>query len=98
MGSLSDSAFSVKGELVFSTVSRWRRTGRRYIQKAEQPSIEFSQVKFCDSSSVALLLAWLRDAKESGKVLRFVHPPQQLLDVARVYGVLDLLNGNKSNG
>lgn len=98
MGGLSDSALSVNGDLVFSTVSRWRRTGRRYIQKAQQPSIQLSEVNSCDSSSVALLLAWLRDAKESGKVLRFVHPPQQLLDVARVYGVLDLLNGNKSNG
>ncbi len=98
MGSLSDNTFSVSGELVFSTVSRWRRMGRRYIQKAEQPIIEFKRISSCDSASVALLLAWLRDAKESGKVLRFVHPPQQLLDVARVYGVLDLLNGNRSNG
>ena len=90
--------FSVSGDLIFSTVSRWRDLGRRYIRHSKDPIIAFQAIESCDSSGVALLLAWLRDAKESGKVLRFTHPPQQLLDVARVYGVIDLLNGDKPNG
>jgi phospholipid transport system transporter-binding protein len=97
MSALSTS-FTVSGELVFSTVWRWRREGQKYIAKSDQPLIDFNNINLCDSSAVALLLAWLRDAKESGKVLRFANTPQQLLNVARVYGVLDLLNGKTTNG
>lgn len=89
---------AVTGDLIFATVPGWRRSGRQYIVRTAEPVIEFKDISACDSSGVALLLAWLRDAQESGKVLRFAHPPQQLLDVARVYGVLDVLNRNKTNG
>lgn len=88
----------ITGDLIFATVPRWRKSGRQYIAQTAEPVFEFKDISTCDSSGVALLLAWLRDAKESGKVVRFAHPPQQLLDVARVYGVLEVLNGNKTNG
>lgn len=87
-------SFTVTGELVFKTVPRWRRIGRQYINATEEPVIEFSNISRCDSSGVALLLAWLRDAKERGRVIRFAQMPQQLVDIAQVYGVLDVLKSN----
>ena len=84
MVSAATPTFSVSGELVFSTVPKWRRLGRRYISLNKQPVIEFNDITRGDSSGVALLLAWLRDAKERGRVVRFAQLPQQLLDVAQV--------------
>lgn len=78
----------ISGEITFATVPRWHRLGRQYISRQDKPVIEFSNITRCDSSGVALLLAWLRTAKEKGKVLHFEHLPQQLVDVAQVYGVL----------
>ncbi len=91
------SELAITGELVFSTVPHLRRVGRRYILRSEQPTIEFNHITRCDSSGVALLLAWLRDAKEKGKVIRFAHIPQQLLDVAEVYGTLGVLQSGIEN-
>lgn len=84
-------SFTVSGELVFKTVPRWRRIGRQYIDSTEEPIFEFSNITRCDSAGVALLLAWLRDAKERGRVIRFAQMPQQLTEIAQVYGVLEVL-------
>lgn len=84
--------FEVTGDLVFKTVPRWRHLGRRQIASNEQTLINLNRVTRCDSSSVALLLAWLRDARETGTVVHFAQLPQQLLDVAQVYGVLDIVS------
>lgn len=78
----------ISGEITFSTVPRWRCSGYKHISSNDHPVIEFANITRCDSSAVALLLAWLRDAKEKGKVVHFAHLPQQLMDVAEVYGVL----------
>jgi phospholipid transport system transporter-binding protein len=90
-------AFAVSGELTFATVPRWRRLGLQYIAANPEPIMTFAAVVRCDSSAVALLLAWLRDAKERGRVVRFAQLPQQVLRVAEVYGVLGLVDGNTVN-
>ena len=80
--------FSVNGVLLFNTVPAWLRLGREYIQQTDQPHIDLAQVEQSDSSAVALLLAWLRYAKSTGKSIQFHNVPQQLLAVAKVCGVL----------
>ncbi len=88
-------SFTVTGDLVFKTVPRWRRIGRQYIDATEEPVFQFNNITRCDSSGVALLLAWLRDAKEKGRVIRFAQMPQQLVEIAQVYGVLDVIEKEK---
>lgn len=44
-----------------------------------------------DSSALAVLFAWLRDASAQGAVLRIVNAPAGLLSLARLYGVEDYL-------
>lgn len=91
------SALQITGELIFSTVPQWRRVGRRHILDTAQPIIDLHQITRCDCSGVALLLAWLRDAKERGKVVRFTHCPTQLRDIAAVYGTLGVLQTGIDN-
>jgi phospholipid transport system transporter-binding protein len=44
-----------------------------------------------DSSAVALLLEWRRRALAKGKQLAFVNLPANLLALAELYGVTDLI-------
>ncbi|MDQ2993914.1 MAG: STAS domain-containing protein [Pseudomonadota bacterium] len=90
---------SVTGALTFASVPEWRRQGRRFIAQDAAPQFDFAEVQQSDSSGVALLLAWLRDAKAAEKNVLFINLPQQLLDVASVCGVLFLLEQvSKKNG
>lgn len=47
-----------------------------------------------DSSALAVLLDLRREAAASGRVCEFVGLPADLLALARLYGVDDLLTGN----
>lgn len=44
-----------------------------------------------DSSALAVLFAWVRDARAQGRDLRIVNPPAGLLSLANLYGVDEFL-------
>lgn len=54
-------------------------------------AVDLAEVTELDSSLLALLLAWLREARRLGRGLQFAHLPPGLETIARVYGVVDLL-------
>lgn len=87
----------VNGELVFNTVPDWCARGCLFITQTPVPEFDFASVKLSDSSGVALLLAWLREANAVDKTINFRNLPQQLLDVAKVCGVLSLIQSNESH-
>ena len=45
-----------------------------------------------DSASVAVMLAWQRAAVRSGRRLRFLNVPSNLITLADLYGVMELLD------
>jgi phospholipid transport system transporter-binding protein len=56
--------------------------------------IDLSRVEAVDSSAVGLLLVWLREAKRNDINLHFSNVPDNLLSLASLYGVADLLPVN----
>ncbi|MCL1825715.1 MAG: STAS domain-containing protein [Betaproteobacteria bacterium] len=52
---------------------------------------DFGNVTRVDSSALALLLAWLRRARERGSAVELHALPEPLLALARLYGVDALL-------
>lgn len=54
--------------------------------------VDLSGVGEADSSSVALLLHWLRQARAQGVTLRFVELPAAMTQLVDVYGVRDILS------
>jgi phospholipid transport system transporter-binding protein len=56
------------------------------------PVFDLAGVDEIDSSGLAVLFGWLRTAKAQGKILRIINPPKNLLSLADVYGVGDLLS------
>jgi phospholipid transport system transporter-binding protein len=68
------------------------------LQSARFPSgqgavtIDLSRVTEVDSSAVALLLQWTREAASSGREIKLVGVPPSLTTLADLYGVRTLLN------
>ncbi len=54
-------------------------------------AVDLGEVTELDSSLLAALLAWMREAKGRGRALTFARLPQDLLTLAQLYGVAQLL-------
>ena len=59
--------------------------------------VDLGEVTDVDSSLLAALLAWLRESKSSGRPLSFSRLPPDLLTLAQLYGVAQLLPQDTSH-
>ena len=53
--------------------------------------LDFSSVKIVDSSAVSVVLAWIRSAQSAMLEPRLIAAPAKLFDLAKLYGVLGLI-------
>ena len=83
----------VSGALTLASVAAELEQGKAAIAEGAR-SVDLAQVVELDSSALALLLAWLREAKRLGRDLAFTNLPQGLTTIAQLYGVADLLPGS----
>ncbi|HXZ50288.1 MAG TPA: STAS domain-containing protein [Usitatibacter sp.] len=94
-------AISAEGEVVrlngaldFGTVKSVLEEGAKLAARTDLPpriTVDFSAVTGVDSSAVALLLEWRRLAQAQGKALEFTNLPANLIALAKLYGVADLI-------
>lgn len=85
---------ALEGALSFETLPRVLTESRAYTSSPDLPdrlTIDFSAITEVDSSAVALLLEWRREAARRGKGLYFVNLPANLLALAELYGVTGLI-------
>jgi len=80
----------VSGALTLASVAGALREGSEAIGAGVR-TVDLSEVGELDSSALALLLAWLREAKRRNAALSFVNLPQGLTTIAKLYGVAELL-------
>ncbi len=85
-----DGRMVVRGRLTIETVPALFETGLQHLA-AEDMVVDFSQVEAVDSAAVSMLLGWLRAAQRSQRTLCVTALPEDLLSLARLYGVADLL-------
>ena len=80
----------VSGDLTMDTVAALFDTG---LQPGAGGALEIdlAQVQTLDSAAVSLLLSWLRRAQRNNVALTFAHVPENLMSLARLYGVAELL-------
>ena len=60
--------------------------------RAGDAAFDLSSVRTCDSSAVAVVLAWRREAQARGLALTLAGLPAGLVSLAGVYGVDSLLD------
>ena len=58
---------------------------------SKQVVLDLVAVSEVDSSALSIILAWLRTASEYGINLRMANPPANLISLATLYGVAELL-------
>lgn len=87
----ADNKLIIDGELSFATVIKLRIIGCKFIVEHKAPIFDLQYVVTKDISGLALLTAWTRFAKEIGKSIYFINLPPQLLDMAKLNGLKDLL-------
>ena len=84
----------IEGALNFESMPRVLDETALYAAQENLPNclaIDFSNVTDIDSSAVALLLHWRREAMRLGKSLRYVHLPQNLASLTQLYGVDEMI-------
>ena len=80
----------VSGPVTLANVSTILEDARRHLEEGVG-TVDLSEVTEMDSSLLAAMLAWLRDARSRGRELAFVNLPDSLQTIARLYGVDGLL-------
>ncbi|HEU0283034.1 MAG TPA: STAS domain-containing protein [Gallionella sp.] len=85
-----DGRLVVRGRLTIATVPALFEAGLQHLA-SEDLLVDFSKVEAVDSAAVSMLLGWLRAAQRSQRTLRVTGLPGDLLSLARLYGVADLL-------
>ena len=85
---------ALDGALSFETLPDVLRASEEYAARSDLPdrlTIDFAGIDAVDSSAVALLLEWRRQAARLGKRLEFVNLPANLIALATLYGVEGLI-------
>ena len=80
----------LSGPVTLSNVAALLDEGRRHLEEGVR-AVDLGEISEMDSSLLALMLAWMRDARARGRDLVFVNLPESLKTIARLYGVESLL-------
>lgn len=82
----------VSGELSFNTVPALVLNNRDFFKNNNGLDIDLANVSRADSAGVALLVEWQRQARKQNQSICFHHIPSQMLAIARLSGVDELLS------
>ena len=80
----------LSGPVTLGNVGALLEEGRRHLAEGVQ-TVDLGEETEMDSALLALLLAWLRDARASERALKFTNLPESLRTIAQLYGVDRLL-------
>jgi phospholipid transport system transporter-binding protein len=80
----------ISGPVTLANVAGILDEGRRHLEEGVR-TVDLAEVTEMDSSLLALMLAWLREANSRGRELAFANLPESLRTIARLYGVDSLL-------
>lgn len=85
-----DGKLVVRGRLTIETVPALFQAGVQHLAQ-EDLLVDLSAVEAVDSAAVSMLLGWARAARRASRELRVVGMPADLLALAGLYGVADML-------
>src|SRR5215831_5604131 len=89
--SLSDQQLQVTGELDFVTVVPLLTSSLPLLSRCAEYQFNLAGVTVCNSAALALLIEWRRLAQQNNKRIVFHNVPQQLLTVAAISGIKNIL-------
>jgi len=84
-----DGRLYVSGPVTLANVSQLIEEAQSFV--ASVSVVDLGEVTELDSSLLAVLIGWLREAKAQGRTLSLSRLPQDLRTLAQLYGVAQLL-------
>jgi phospholipid transport system transporter-binding protein len=82
--------FMMSGSLTMQTVPALFNQGLQQLAQGNL-TVDFSKVEAVDSATVSMLLGWVRAAQSNQRKLNVLALPKNVLSLATLYGVDDLL-------
>ncbi len=82
----------LEGELNFSSVLEVPGTPFTGLTAGREIQVDLKGVTRTDSAGLALLLEWQRESERVGKAITFIHVPEQLLAIASLCGLDEILS------
>ena len=86
-----DARLLLTGELSMNTVPELLKQGFLQGESDAEIRVDLQGVERADSAGVALLIEWQRDASRQQRSISFQNIPSQMLAIARLSGVDELL-------
>lgn len=77
----------IKGDLTFATAASLLEESKTHFPIGTPWNCDFSQVSSCDSAGLALILEWIKMARERKTQIRFYQFPPQFLSIATPAGL-----------
>lgn len=81
----------VSGTLRFGLVTDLLKSSQQFFVGQDDLVFNLGRVEKTDSAGLALLVEWMVMAEESGQTISFQEIPKQMLDIARVSGIDEIL-------
>jgi phospholipid transport system transporter-binding protein len=87
-----DGRLALSGELDHAGVAHALTESRAWLADGRGPlQVDLSGVTRSESAGVALLLEWLRGARQCGRDIEFLSPPRQLQSLLQFFGLEGVL-------
>ena len=93
--SLGGGRYRVSGVLDASTARDVLEQSEARFAQSQEIDVDLGGVGESDSAGLAVLIEWLRAARQGGRVVRFANVPAQIDALARISEVEDLLGGGE---
>ncbi|VVC76115.1 hypothetical protein AQUSIP_14200 [Aquicella siphonis] len=83
----------VTGDLQFANVMLVYQKSLQQISSCHELVFDFSRLQSSDSSGLALMVEWIRLARQQNKKIRFEHLSEDILSIAKAAGIDGMFNG-----
>ena len=83
--------WALSGDVVIATVSGILAASKS-LNMAADTTVDFAQVNDIDTATISLILEWQRRAQKENQTLKLVNLPANLLSLAQLYGVAELID------
>ena len=87
---MADERMVVQGDVTMETVPALFAQGLQHLGSNDLV-VDLSQTQAVDSAAVSMLLAWQRAAQSAQRALQIENLPEDLLSLAKLYGVEEML-------
>ncbi|MCK5640463.1 MAG: STAS domain-containing protein [Gammaproteobacteria bacterium] len=83
--SVNDGCYRLSGRVTFASVpALWCESKAMFSSPADSLKVDLKGVVHADSAGLALLIEWLRSARQVEKSISFEYVPEQLYSIAQV--------------